>query len=504
MQTRYFRSVILTAFVMAGCAVQPNLPQTGKAPSTPMADVQMDAQGSAVTRNFVIQSARSEPVEVKGVVASSSSVRDTRWWDVTNVNDGNHHSAWGPADDDKTPTLTLDLGADADVSALAIKMDQHPITFDVAAWKDGAWVTVATGVKPSRYQTMDFIDLPNHTTGKVKLTFHGIGETVGWRGEGENQTPVGAKLLVCEVKVYSDKEGMATPTPIPSKTPIVTPSTQPSVPPTEACTSVSIKGEFYSPTTPDNGPPSMFLDISARTTDGDVFGKARLSYATASTAFEGMVTNLEVVGDTLTLSGTATLIDGAGPASGQEFTVTVNITSRANGTFQGEVTGVSLNGMAQTLDMDRTITVQGTTADCQPDPLACVFIASSQEAMVFPGVSQMPVGQLTIHDLSSTSTITSGSVTFDVLDSTNNFSGSLTSANFEDATLTFSGTLANGGTFTSTALYFRDGENGGFTVTPVTFTAKDASGSVVFSFTDANPGLSPTETFSVTFGCDRQ
>lgn len=217
MKARDAKGALLTALVLAGCAVQPNTPTTGTAPA---GDVQIDEQGSPVTRAYVVQSAQAAPVAIRSVTASSSSIRDPRWWDVKNAIDGNRHSAWMPADDDMTPTLTLDLGGETAVSALAIKMDESPITFDLAVWRNGAWETVATGLKPSRYQALDYLDLPDQTTSRLRLTFHGLGTTVGWHGEGPDRTPIGAKLHVCEVQAFANQA----PTPAPS--PTGTPSPQ--------------------------------------------------------------------------------------------------------------------------------------------------------------------------------------------------------------------------------------------------------------------------------------
>jgi hypothetical protein len=366
MQKRYFRSVILTAFVMAGCAVQPNHPQAGQAPSTPMADVQMDAQGSAVTRNFVIQSAKSEPVEVKGVVASSSSVRDTRWWDVRNVNDGNHHSAWGPADDDKNPTLTLDLGSAKDVSALAIKMDQHPITFDVAIWKDGAWVTVATGMKPSRYQTMDFIDLPNHTTGKVKLTFHGIGETVGQHRPDENSPwmPIGAKLLVCEVKVYSDKEGGQTPTP----TPTVMPSTEPE----RDCTTLIGEAYLGQVLAEPFQPQVVFSFNNVVETSTGVTGQVGISYTTGSSGQVLLVESVKWENDLIIVEGDVRSDANSAVSAGDGVITLRPLSLTAEGAFsagpikfelKNSVTGQVITTYPDTeAPLDARVT--GTISDC--------------------------------------------------------------------------------------------------------------------------------------------
>lgn len=207
-KNRYLALALGVALV--GCATQPNAPQTATAPS-----VQMDEFGSPMTRQYVIQAAKSDPVEIKGVTASSSSTRDPRWFDVNNVIDGNTHSAWGPAHDDGSPMLTLDLGGTFTLSSLAIKMSDAPATFDVAVWLGGEWKTIATDVKPT-YGALDSVDLPDRMTNKVRLTFNNTGE---------------AQLLLCEVKAFTDRQ--AKPSPVPTVLPTVMPTVQPSAPPSQ-------------------------------------------------------------------------------------------------------------------------------------------------------------------------------------------------------------------------------------------------------------------------------
>lgn len=140
----------------------------------------------APTETYVLLSAGQASVAIAGVTASSSSTRDPRWFATDHLIDGNTHSAWGPAASDAQPTLTLDLGAEIPLSGLAIKLTEAPITFDVEAWRDGAWVAIATDVAPT-YGALDFLPLPTTVTRRLRLVFDRTEE---------------ARLLVCEIEAF--------------------------------------------------------------------------------------------------------------------------------------------------------------------------------------------------------------------------------------------------------------------------------------------------------------
>jgi hypothetical protein len=300
------RSLALALGVMlVGCATQPNGPQSTTGPAT----VQMDEFGSPMTRQYVIQAAESAPVEILGVTASSSSTRDSRWLDVNNVMDGNTHSAWGPARSDTNPALTLDLGGTFDLASLAIKMSDAPVVFDVAIWDDGEWKTIATGVRPA-YAALDAVELPDHRTSKVKLTF---------------QNTDAAQLLVCEVKAFTDKAPAPIPsasmvptptpsasvTPTPSPTPTATASPTPTATPTPAreCTRLSGEATMGQVSEDPFQPEMTFNFMNVIETSTGVTGQVRFSFTTGSDTYVMVVESIRWENDLIIVAGPVT-VDG--------------------------------------------------------------------------------------------------------------------------------------------------------------------------------------------------
>lgn len=185
MRNTLIPSICLAAAMMAGCSPPAAEPVAGIRPHL------IAAPGAATaTARYVIKHATASPVAIAGVAASSSTTRDPRWWRVANVNDGNQHSAWAPDGGDPAPALQLDLGGVHAVTALAVKMDEAPTSFDVQARTGAGWTTIAQSVRPARYQMLDFIALPDVETDALRLVFDA----------GD------AQLLVCEVEVFEGRD----------------------------------------------------------------------------------------------------------------------------------------------------------------------------------------------------------------------------------------------------------------------------------------------------------
>lgn len=224
MKTRHVRLALPVALLLASCAVQPATNAPTSTTNDPL------GLGDAVAARYQALSANATPVAIANVAASStgtevanftasaSSVWNEKWFAVTNLTDGNLHSAWEPAAPimDSAPSLTLNLAQATQVTGLGIKMDAGA-TFDVSVNNGGTWTTIATNVSP-QYHALDFVSLPASTAQQVKLVFH---------------VKPDAKLLVCEVKVFQGGNG-GNPSPVPSVVPSIVPSPMPSVVPSSA------------------------------------------------------------------------------------------------------------------------------------------------------------------------------------------------------------------------------------------------------------------------------
>jgi hypothetical protein len=255
------------------------------------------------TSRYVLQHASSDPVAIAGITASSSSTRDPQWWDTANVTDGNPHSAWGPADGDEHPTLTFDLGGPKALTAIAIKMDREPMSFDVQAKSAEGWTTVATDVHPARYQMLDYIDLPDVTTDALRLVFHAEG----------------GGLLVCEVEAFEGRAAEET----------------------HVHHGMCVRLAGTADLGRCDGPcPDLRLTFEGVTlSDAFATGVVKVVRPADGAAFDMAVTSAETYGDVTTLRGTTTI-------GGQAYDAAVSIrlcTCSEEGPMTAAPTGVVLS-----------------------------------------------------------------------------------------------------------------------------------------------------------------
>jgi hypothetical protein len=190
MKTQQARVALGIALLLAGCSLQP-------ATNVPMAASNSDplGLGDAVAPRYTTLAAMAMPVaianvstssEVTGFTASASSDRNPQFFAVSNLIDGNLHSAWGPAAKDAAPSVTLTLAQSTSLTGLGIKMDAGA-TFDVAVSNGGEFTTIATDIT-SEARALDFVNLTASTAQQVRLSFH---------------IQPNAQLLVCEVKLFT-------------------------------------------------------------------------------------------------------------------------------------------------------------------------------------------------------------------------------------------------------------------------------------------------------------
>lgn len=141
---RFSKGVVAVALLAVGCstmpAVAPPAPQPEAAPPAVAEDT--------ATGHYLLQGLGASAVTVLGVSASSTR---NAYFPASHVTDHNSHTAWAPAWHDAAPTLCFDLAGATTLSGLTIKQSGAATTVDVAIWADGAWTTVATGLRsPSR------------------------------------------------------------------------------------------------------------------------------------------------------------------------------------------------------------------------------------------------------------------------------------------------------------------------------------------------------------------
>ncbi|MDB5095663.1 MAG: type domain [Cyanobacteria bacterium RYN_339] len=169
------------------------------------------------------QAAPVTTTECRVTNVTASSTLDDTWFTLTNVTDGNTHSAWAPAADDQNPTLRFDLAAEAQLSGLSLKLSPVGVVVDVEVSSDNqTWTAVATGLVPV-YRQLHWVNLPTRMCSHVRLHFRGVQD---------------GHLLVCEAHPNGDAGSptpsvtpSVTPTPAATATPTAAPSVQPSVTP---------------------------------------------------------------------------------------------------------------------------------------------------------------------------------------------------------------------------------------------------------------------------------
>lgn len=208
MKHRLFRAAALAALTLSAC---------GTPAGMPVVPVGADnVEGPVMAVDYTLVPARHGGYGLAATADAAADLAITRvtasstrnaFFPATNLIDGNERSAWAPAADDEAPSLTLQLGATADVRELAIKLSAADVTVDVAVGTaNGGWQVVATGLAPEP-ATLSDLAIASCRGDRVKLTFHG---------------PEVADLLVCEVEVRGTKAA-ATPTTSPTASPTATP-----------------------------------------------------------------------------------------------------------------------------------------------------------------------------------------------------------------------------------------------------------------------------------------
>jgi hypothetical protein len=363
MSHRYFRAAMLGALVLTGCATQPTAPTS----SLPTSDE------PEVSAAYAVAAAHFGQIEIQGLSASSTSVRDTRWWGVENATDHNTHSAWKPSDDAAVPELTLELGTEQHVTAIAIKLDDHPITFDVSAWVDGAWRVVATEARPARYQVLDAIEIPDVTTSRLKLTFHHVGDPTGSTvGEPPNQRPVPARVSVCEVRAFTDQAPPTSPSPLPTQAP-------------GGATCVRLVGSGTQ-FTDDGRNGFTFTFRTGITAENGILGGFSVASTAGHTGERFDVTSItnSASGDEIVLKGRR---DGYAP---ETAVVTVHVTGREGDTLKGYVSRFQLDNDVASIHYDlrygatgmeggesftRPSFVEETLDACGDGPVGCMNVS---------------------------------------------------------------------------------------------------------------------------------
>jgi hypothetical protein len=237
MKSKMFKSTLVGACLVAGCAVAPT------------ATTQLSGDEAAVLNSTAI-SARYQLMQADGpdadagtkltATVTASSVRND-YFRLAYLTDGRLNTAWGPAAGDKAPTLTFNLAGCFDLTGLAVKQSGGA-TFDVAVMDEGGvWTTVAEDVT-TQAAALDWVELAASGATQVRLTFSG--DTDG--------------LLVCDVSWYGTAcGGGGGPTPVPSVTPSATPTVTPTATPTATPTETPSETPSETPTPVPTATPTV-------------------------------------------------------------------------------------------------------------------------------------------------------------------------------------------------------------------------------------------------------
>lgn len=365
MSRKYFRTTMVLALLVAGCAA----PGTTPTATQPGLDPALLTDKTSARYTLMVAHEGSPALTVTNVEASSTR---NSYFPIAYATDDRMTSAWGAAATDTAPTLTFDLSACAKVDAMSIKMSPEGVTVDVAvATGDGEWTTIATGLEP-QYATLDWLDLPATDAERIRLTFN-----------GDNASDV----LVCDVDFYGERceapspspSPSATPTPVPSETPSASPTPTPSESPSPSPSPSPTPSESPSPTptpTPTATPtaPPEEEDCGCKVTGGGwvlspladgrgndkitfgfvamtkgdgAHGNIQINDHQTKAKFHGEVTAIDCGETSVTFSGTlrdgvsfsCTVVDNGEPGRYDTF----EFTTGAGVTISGEL-GAEFNG----------------------------------------------------------------------------------------------------------------------------------------------------------------
>lgn len=331
MKLPLFRSAMIMALVLAGCAVTP--------PAQPPSHEAPPAEPPSAQQYNLLAGTTVE-VGFDAVSASSASPR----YPVDNLLDDNPFTAWGPAAD-PTPTLFFTLDQDVLLSAFAIKLslgtESSPTNERVAIAVDvrqdgGAWTTIATGLTPDE-TVLDTLDLPETMADEVRLRFSALSGDIN-------------ELLVCQAGFFA-LVSKPKPTPTPSMTPTPTPTPTPTATPTPFCDVYQTFTQGGWGSNPAGNNPGAFLAAHFATT---------------------FPAGLEVgFGNTITLTS-AGAVQAFLPQGGTPGVLTmdlVNPTDTPAGVFAGQVTALELNV---------TFSAAGLLpGDSEGAPLGCLVLATT-------------------------------------------------------------------------------------------------------------------------------
>lgn len=288
MKAKFYLAAVISGLLVASCAGGQNPLSTSSDPSR--ATYQVLATGET---------------RVSYTVSTAEGVTTSPWYPLSNIDDGNLSTAWGPSS--SMASLYFDLAETCSVDAVSTKVSVDPISspensrvsLDVYAWVDDAWVLIGDDLTPPE-TVMTSLDVTDTVTDRIRVDFN---------------TEASGQLLVCAVDILC----APMPTPRPTPTPVPTP-------PSLACGDYDTFTQGGWGARPRGNNPGTFLHTN-------------WTAITGGTLVVG-------VGNTLTFTDAQAVTDFL-PSGGKPGTLSdsgVDVTGKTSaGVFAAQVTALELN-----------------------------------------------------------------------------------------------------------------------------------------------------------------